>query len=90
MSCIFVANDNWATIRYIAPERFQKIAEYERKFGVTIDRTRSVTQRADLGTVMQNADAYKAIAMSEHYIEPILVSDWKLPAGAYSVNAGSF
>ena len=90
MSCIFVANDNWATIRYIAPERFQKIAEYERKFGVTIDRTRSVTQRADLGTVMQNADAYKAIAMSEHYSEPILVSDWKLPAGAYRVNAGSF
>jgi 3'-phosphoadenosine 5'-phosphosulfate sulfotransferase (PAPS reductase)/FAD synthetase len=34
--CIFGAPDQWATLRYIWPQRFEAIAAYEDRFGTTI------------------------------------------------------
>lgn len=45
--CIFGSVNQWASIRKIAPKQFQKVADYEKEFGVTIHRTKSVTERAD-------------------------------------------
>lgn len=55
MCCIFIANDNWATLRFVATAKFKRIAEYETEFGVTIHRTHNVTDRADAGEIMLNA-----------------------------------
>jgi 3'-phosphoadenosine 5'-phosphosulfate sulfotransferase (PAPS reductase)/FAD synthetase len=36
LTCIFGGADQWASVRRVAPERFARIAAYEREFGVTI------------------------------------------------------
>ena len=88
--CIFINDDSWATLKFMAPPRFQKISNYESEFGVTIHRTESVEQRANKGTVMPDAARYGPIALYSEYLEPILVSNWELPAGAYKSNGGRF
>ncbi|ABD72008.1 conserved hypothetical protein (plasmid) [Rhodoferax ferrireducens T118] len=88
--CIFVGNDNWATLKFIAPKMFNSIAAYETAFGMTMHRKLNVNQRADAGTVMPMAQRYGQIAMRKEYLEPILVSDWKLPTGAFKANGGKF
>lgn len=88
--CVFIANDNWATLKFVAPAQFAQIAKHEADFGVTIHRTLDVNQRAERGTVMPDAQRYRQLAMSREYLEPIRVSDWKLPAGAFKGNGGNF
>jgi 3'-phosphoadenosine 5'-phosphosulfate sulfotransferase (PAPS reductase)/FAD synthetase len=89
MACIFGDKDQWATIRTIAEDRFERIAKYERQFDVTIKRKESVVQSADKGTVYEqvNDPELRAMAMSREFpVEKFfLPSDtkWKLPAGAY-------
>lgn len=90
MSCIFIANDNWATIRFIAPPHFNRISDYEKRFGVTIHRSMSVEERADKGSVMPNAAKWAPIALATEFTEPIIVDRWELPAGAYQGNGGCF
>lgn len=88
LTCIFGSPNQWATIRKYFPERFQKIADYEKEFGVTIHRIMGVEDMADKGTVY-NVDerAYK-LAMSEVFDEPIILDNWELPRGAFGENAG--
>ena len=49
MSLAFGGPDSWASVREIAPERFAKLAAYERRFGCTIMRGESVEELADRG-----------------------------------------
>ncbi|KKM14265.1 hypothetical protein LCGC14_1707910 [marine sediment metagenome] len=89
MSCIFGSNSQWASVNMIAPDHINTIAEYERKFGVTIHRTESVLDR------IANASPYKSIdptiaatALRREYYGPIIVTDWELPAGAFGESSG--
>lgn len=90
MKCIFIDDDSWATVKFIDPKGFKKIATYEEDFGFTIDRTLSVNERATKGNVLEGAEVYGPVGMRKEYLEPILVKDWKLPPGAFKGNGGRF
>jgi 3'-phosphoadenosine 5'-phosphosulfate sulfotransferase (PAPS reductase)/FAD synthetase len=50
LACIFGVPDQWASVRLIAPDLFNRIAEYERGFGKTIHKGKSVVDLANKGT----------------------------------------
>ena len=93
IACIFGGADQWATIRHIAPDRFDAIAAYEEQFGRTIHRTLTIRERADRGRPYAAAIAQPSLAraaMGSSWTEPVRISpqDWLLPAGAYGTSIG--
>lgn len=87
--CVFLGDDQWATMRQVDPGGFGRVAAYEREFGVTIHRTRSVTERADRGSPLPGANTHwRAVAMCASWELPIVVERWTRPAGAFAENAG--
>lgn len=93
ITCIFGSANQWATIRAMAPERFERIAAYERQFGRTIHRKKSVAQLADEGTPYAPSlsnPALFAAAMDPEWSGVIKVppEEWVLPAGAFGEAQG--
>ena len=93
MACIFGSANQWATIRAFAPAVFERIAAYEREFGFTIQRKRSVVELADEGKPFPAAAANTQLfaeAMDPDWDGPIRVdpADWVMPAGAFGDSAG--
>ena len=96
MPCIFSNADQWATIKQIAPEIFEKIGALESVFGKTIKAGATVEQQAANGTsylaLDQNGEREAAalLAMQETYLGDVRVhpSKWKLPAGAFVRSGG--
>lgn len=93
MHCIFASPDQLATIRWMAPERFEMIAEYERRFGCTVKRDVSIHAVANRGRPYPAALARPdlvQLALSEHWAPAIRTSPerWSLPAGAFGDAAG--
>lgn len=93
MHCIFASPDQLATIRWIAPERFEIIADYERQFGCTVKRGDHIHAVADRGRPYPAALARPdlvTLAMSERWTTAIRTrpSNWRLPAGAFGDAAG--
>lgn len=88
-SCIFSSANQWATLMAFYPDAFEKIAEYEELFGVTIQRTECIRQLAARGTPYDADPKYIALAGSTHYDEAIIVEgQWELPAGALGESVG--
>jgi hypothetical protein len=93
MTCIFGDPNQWATIRAVFPDRFQKIADREKAIGLTIRHKASVEETADRGTPYPEATAFPSLAADEaagRFTGPILVppEQWKLPAGAFRHSSG--
>ncbi len=90
MACIFGDKDQWAAVRELDPERFEKIARYEEEFGCTIKRKHSVRELEATGTsYCAGAPAeLKRAAMAASYELPILDTNWKPPAGAFKKCCG--
>ena len=89
LKCIFGSRNQWASVRQVDPDGFEQIARYEERFGVTIQRGADVRKLADLGTPYASITPERAaVAMSDHYDGPVLVSDWQLPAGAFGEGCG--
>jgi len=82
LSCIFGSPNQWASVRKLAPERFEKIAAYERRFGSTIQRKLSVEQLADKGTPYDWAKDAAREALSRKFEGPVILDNWVMPAGA--------
>ncbi len=91
MTCIFGSPSQWATIREYAPERFQKILDYEKQFNHTIsmDGKSFIDALADKGSVYDVEDGYFEIANSREYKESIIVNNWQYPSGAFGENCGA-
>ncbi|MBK4736054.1 phosphoadenosine phosphosulfate reductase domain-containing protein [Noviherbaspirillum pedocola] len=87
-TCIFGDKDQWATVREYFPLAFNKVAGYEREFGVTIHRKLTVNQQADLGTPYDCDPEIVALANSTVYTPSIIWEDWQLPAGAFRNGCG--
>lgn len=89
-SCIFGSANQWASIRQIAPEWFERIASYERQFGKTIQRQRTISELADKGTPYPAVSDPFAVAeaMDETWKGSAILQPWRLPAGAYGESAG--
>jgi 3'-phosphoadenosine 5'-phosphosulfate sulfotransferase (PAPS reductase)/FAD synthetase len=86
LACIFGQADQWASVRQIAPDLFDRLARYERDFGKTIHRGKSVVDLADRGTPYPECSNQELVglAMSRHYPPHLAVSDnWTLPPGAF-------
>jgi hypothetical protein len=93
MLCIFASPDQLATIRWMAPERFELIAEYERRFGCTVKRDAPIHAVADRGRPYPAAFGRPdlvQLAMAEHWSPPIRTAPagWRLPAGAFGDAVG--
>ncbi|GAV36867.1 hypothetical protein ROTAS13_04556 [Roseomonas sp. TAS13] len=91
MTCIFGTPALWATIRLIARAWFERVAGYERQFGCTIQRARSVRDLADRGIPYPAALAQPGLvaeALAPRWTGPIRTADWRLPAGAFGEAAG--
>lgn len=88
-ACIFGSKDQWATLNHIAPAQVSKIAAYEQEFGCTINRTKSVPELVSAGRPYPDmAPDVIRQAMAEVFTEPIIVSVWTLPKGAYGESCG--
>lgn len=88
-ACIFSGPDQWATMAYMAPARFARIAAYEQSFGVTIHRSLSVTELASRGKVLPGAfTRWREIALAPVFSEPIFCHPWRLPPGAFGDSSG--
>jgi len=86
--CIFGSSNQWATIKMHMPVSFNLISDYEKKFGKTIHRTRTVGEQADRGTAYECDSAWIKVAESSEFNLPILVDLWALPKGAFGESAG--
>jgi len=86
--CVFLGPDGWATNRAMDPDGFEKMAQYEERFGVTIHRTRSLREQADRGKNLATDPYWVKQAMSKEFTAPIVMDPWVLPKGAYGANEG--
>jgi hypothetical protein len=85
---VFGSKHQWASVRAIAPEQFNRIAAYEREFKVTIHRSQSVVDQANKGTPYRFDARWIEAANKTTWDLPIIVDTWELPAGAYGEAAG--
>lgn len=86
--CIFGSNNQWASVKAIAPQQFKAIATYEREFKVTIHRTMSVEERADRGIPCDADQRWVEIANSREFTIPVFMDPWVLPKGAFGDSCG--
>ena len=93
LGCIFGAPAQWASLRCIAPDWFERIADYEDRFGRTIQRHCGIRALADRGQPYLAAITQPDLArhaLGHDWTEPVRIAprDWKLPAGAFGPGAG--
>lgn len=91
LSCIFGSANQWASVRHVAPEAFERVARYEEEFGCTIHRKLSVRQLADKGTPYEMDPAMVALAMGEIYPDNLILvpeGTWRHPPGAFGESTG--
>lgn len=90
ISCIFGSPNQWASVQKVAPQKFERIANYESEFGITIHRTLSVRQLAAKGQAYEMDPAMMNLAMSDNYPEDLIIvqGDWQLPPGAFGESTG--
>lgn len=90
LACIFGSKNQWATIQKYFPDKFIPVADYEKAFGVTIQRKHTVIELASVGIPYECDPRWVRIAMSKEWMEPIVVSpsEWVLPPGAFGESNG--
>lgn len=89
--CIFGTPDQWATLRLVFPDAFERVARREAATGRTIHRVRSVRDLADRGQPYPAAQSHPDdLAQAEDPVWrlPIRLDPWSLPAGAFAEAAG--
>lgn len=90
MLCIFGDANQWATTRQIAPQRFKRVADYEKEFGKTIDRSLTVIQQADRGTpYTYTAEQQRRVLSTVFHASEVFVDHWQMPSGAFTHCGGS-
>ena len=90
ITCIFGDKNQWASVREIDPDRFAKIASYEKLFDCTIKRDESVIDQAERGQefVSGKPKALRDRAMSDAPFGNLIVKTWELPEGAFKAGGG--
>ena len=93
IGCIFGNPDQWASLRFLAPDWFERIASYEDAFGRTINRSWGIRALADRGRPYQALIAQPGLArraLNHAWAEPVLVrpAAWQMPAGAFGKSTG--
>ena len=93
MLCIFGDKNQWHSARELDPQAFNRVAQYEKLFEMTIDRDYSVEEMADLGTsFVPDADGYKKVALRticpSSYLRVRKGLPWRMPKGAFKKAGG--
>lgn len=90
LPCVFGNKNQWSTIRFIAPEKFKRIALKEKGTGLTINRKFSIVEMADKGMPYPAASDphWAKVGLSKIFDIPIFTENWVLPAGAYGDGCG--
>lgn len=89
--CIFGDKDQWASARQVLPEQFERVAQFEDQFNLTIQREKSVRQLADEGKVFPETETPKRhLATARDYRWRIWVppDEWEMPPGAFRRGGG--
>jgi hypothetical protein len=87
-ACIFGSAHQFASLNKVMPQQVKRIAEYEKEFGLTIKRDKSVPQLVEQGTPYEMKPADISVAVRDDYDQSIIMHDWQLPAGAYGESTG--
>lgn len=90
-ACIFGSADQWASLKVVLPEMFERIASYEDEFGTTIHRSRSIREQAERGRPYRSLTPERITsARSRIWDGPIAVDPalWESPAGAFGESTG--
>jgi 3'-phosphoadenosine 5'-phosphosulfate sulfotransferase (PAPS reductase)/FAD synthetase len=87
-ACIFGSANQWASLRAANPPQFNAVAAREARSGKSIQRKLTVVQLADRGTPYAMREADMRAATSETFDEPIFLTTWTQPAGAYGESCG--
>jgi hypothetical protein len=91
-ACIFGQADQWASLKAIDPVGFSVLSEYEREFGFTIHRTKSIEEMAAMGSPFAGCANPQLIeeALDPNWNHPIILPEgsWQLPAGAFTKSGG--
>lgn len=90
MPCIFGNADQWATVKAMDPERFDRLAAYEADFGVTLKRKVSLPVLASQGRSYPMGREDAEAAMRRTFDEPVVLEPgrWRLPSGAFGESCG--
>lgn len=89
MTCIFANPNQIASVRDISNVRFQRIVDYEKKFGVTIQRDKSWVEAVTKGQPYEAiVEEWVQAGMSLDFDKPVIVDEWVLPAGAFGDATG--
>lgn len=88
MTCIFLNQDGFRTVQFLDPDRFKRLVQLEKEFGVTIKRNISLSDYAGNGSVFPINQKYVSLAMSEQFSAPIFTEEWELPTAAYKKGCG--
>lgn len=87
--CIFGNADQFKSAQAISPERFEKLAQYEDKFGTTIKRKEGLRELVEKGEIYDGiTEQSKRIANSTEYQGDIITNTWTLPSGAFGKSCG--
>lgn len=93
--CIFSTPDLWAMMREIAPERFYRLVETEKRLNHTIDTNRiTLEQKADMGSIDrlpkdERLSKWVQVALNRNFKKEDLIMDkWEVPSGAFRGSDG--
>jgi 3'-phosphoadenosine 5'-phosphosulfate sulfotransferase (PAPS reductase)/FAD synthetase len=85
--CIFGSANLWAIIDVISPQKVNAIEHYEDQLNFSLYNNMSIREKISKGTAIEGLDLYWVKQATGEFTAPILVSDWQLPKGAYSLEA---
>jgi 3'-phosphoadenosine 5'-phosphosulfate sulfotransferase (PAPS reductase)/FAD synthetase len=88
--CIFGSANLWATINEISPEKVDTIAGKEDLLNFTLYDKLSIREKIAKGKAIEGLDLYWVKNATGEFFAPMIVNEWQLPPGAYSLEtAGS-
>ena len=82
--CIFGSAKQLASAKAVLPDQFDKVAGYEREFGITIKRKHSVVEIvAEKNETYEMDPHWIEVARGAQFNQPIPVDHWTMPLGAF-------
>ena len=82
-TCIFGDPHIWATIAFIDRRKIDKMAATEQQLNFTLYSKRNIVDTVAAGTPLKDLDPFWVHQALNHFNAPIILSNWKLPKGAF-------
>jgi len=89
--CIFGNPNQFKSASVVDPDGFQKLNSLEKQFGCTIKRKDDLIATASKGTeysAIAENETERRLVMATEYTQEIIMTNWRLPSGAYGESSG--